>query len=221
MNSNYVLQMNEKLKANPMPKILLQSCCAPCSSFCLLTLREVSNITVYYYNPNITDSDEYQKRYEEQKRLINSFNSDLDLKLEKECRQINVTNNYVNQIQLMDSAYDSDLFFKAVEGYEDCPERGERCSICFDLRLRDTAIRAKEGGFDMFATTLTLSPLKNADIINSIGERISKEIGIIYLPTDFKKKNGYKKSIELSKEYDLYRQDYCGCVFSMNKGVSV
>lgn len=217
MNLNYVLQMNEILKDRSNPKILLQSCCAPCSSFCLLTLREVSNITVYYYNPNITDPAEYDLRYEEQKRLINEFNADLDFKLDKSSQQINFEHEcYVNQIDLLDASYEPDLFLESVKGYEDCPERGDRCSICFDLRLRETALKAKELGYDLFATTLTLSPLKNAHIINAIGEKISKEVGIEYLPTDFKKKNGYKESIELSKKYNLYRQDYCGCVFSKN-----
>ena len=112
--------------------------------------------------------------------------------------------------------YEPELFLEKTKGYESCPERGERCSICFDLRLRKTAEEALALGYDFFATTLTLSPLKNADVINAIGEKISKEVGVKYLPTDFKKKNGYKTSIELSKEFDLYRQNYCGCIFSKN-----
>lgn len=217
MNINYVQEMNEILKRNPGSKILLQSCCAPCSSFCLLTLRETGNITVYYYNPNITDPNEYNLRFAEQKRLIDEFNANPDIKLENECRQLSFATDSVYNIALLDAEYEPGLFLEAVKGYEDCPERGERCKICFELRLRQTALKAKELGFDYFATTLTLSPLKDAKLLNEIGKRIGDEVGINYLPTDFKKKNGYKKSIELSKEYNLYRQNYCGCVFSKIK----
>ena len=209
--------MNECLSEFDNPKVLIHSCCAPCSSFCLLALKEVASLGVYYYNPNISLKDEWDFRFSELKRLVDIYNSDPEIRLKPENRHVHITNNnYVkqNKISVLDVPYESELFFDKTKGYEECPERGERCAICFDLRLRKTAIEAKEKGYDLFATTLTLSPLKDANLINSIGERISKEIGITYLPTDFKKKNGYKLSIELSKEYNLYRQNYCGCIFS-------
>ena len=213
----YIKQMNECLSAVENPKVLIQACCAPCSSYCLLTLRDVASLGVYYYNPNITLSDEYEYRYAEIKRLVGIYNENPDRVLPEDCRQVNIINSYVNnRIDIIDAPYEPELFLEKTKGYESCPERGERCSICFDLRLRKTAEEALALGYDFFATTLTLSPLKNADVINAIGEKISKEVGIRYLPTDFKKKNGYKTSIELSKEFDLYRQNYCGCIFSKN-----
>ena len=211
----YIKQMNEALSGLDNPKILLHSCCAPCSSFCLLALKEVASLGVYYYNPNISLKDEWDFRYSELKRLVDIYNSNPDIKLEKENQHVNITKNYVNHnIEILDAPYESELFFEKTKGYEECPERGERCAICFDLRLRKTALKAKELGYDFFATTLTLSPLKDANLINQTGERIAKEVGISYLPSDFKKKNGYKMSIELSKEFNLYRQNYCGCIFS-------
>ena len=211
----YIKQMNEAISGFDNPKILLHSCCAPCSSFCLLTLKEVASLGVYYYNPNISLKDEWGFRFSELKRLVDIYNSDPDIKLEKENQHVYITNNYVNyNIEILDAPYESELFFEKTKGYEECPERGERCAICFDLRLRKTALKAKELGYDFFATTLTLSPLKDANLINQTGERIAKEVGISYLPSDFKKKNGYKMSIELSKEFNLYRQNYCGCIFS-------
>jgi predicted adenine nucleotide alpha hydrolase (AANH) superfamily ATPase len=211
----YIKQMNEAISAFDNPKILLHSCCAPCSSFCLLALKEVASLGVYYYNPNISLKDEWDFRYSELKRLVDIYNSDPDIKLEKENQHVYITNNYVNHnIEILDAPYESELFFEKTKGYEECPERGERCAICFDLRLRKTALKAKELGYDFFATTLTLSPLKDANLINQTGERIAKEVGISYLPSDFKKKNGYKMSIELSKKFNLYRQNYWGCIFS-------
>lgn len=211
----YIKQMNEAISGFDNPKILLHSCCAPCSSFCLLALKEVASLGVYYYNPNISLKDEWEFRFSELKRLVDIYNSDPDIKLEKENQHVYITNNYVNHnIEILDAPYESELFFEKTKGYEECPERGERCAICFDLRLRKTALKAKELGYDFFATTLTLSPLKDANLINQTGERIAKEVGISYLPSDFKKKNGYKMSIELSKEFNLYRQNYCGCIFS-------
>ena len=196
----------------------MHACCAPCSSYCLLALRDVASLGVYYYNPNITLSEEYEYRYSEIKRLIGIYNDNPDRVLSEDCRQVDINNSYVNRnyINIIDVPYEPQLFMEKTKGFETCPERGERCSICFDLRLRKTAEEAKKLGYDFFATTLTLSPLKNADVINAIGERISSEVGIAYLPTDFKKKNGYKMSIELSKEFNLYRQNYCGCIFSKN-----
>ena len=213
----YIKQMNEMLSAVDNPKVLIQACCAPCSSYCLLALRDVASLGVYYYNPNITLTDEYEYRYAEIKRLVGIYNDNPDRVLPEDCRQVNITNSYVNnRIDIIDVPYEPELFLEKTKGYESCPERGERCSICFDLRLRKTAEEALDLGYDFFATTLTLSPLKNADVINAIGEKISKEVGVKYLPTDFKKKNGYKTSIELSKEFDLYRQNYCGCIYSKN-----
>ena len=217
MNNDFLVQMNKVLDYFDNPRLLLHSCCAPCSSYCLLNLRNHARITVLYYNPNITDPSEYDLRYNEQKRLIDEFNGNLTKELPIEARQVISDKSYVNQIDLMDTSFNPSLFLEKTKGYEDCPERGERCGICFEMRLRETAIRAKEEGFDLFATTLTLSPLKNAALINEIGWKIAQEVDIKYLPSDFKKKNGYKMSIELSKEYGLYRQNYCGCVYSKNK----
>lgn len=213
---DYVKEMQKKLSENDNPSILLHSCCAPCSSYCMLMLRRVAKISVFYYNPNITDFDEYNFRLSEQKRLIDIYNSNTELCLNDDCNQIsnNMLTSYVNKIDFVEAAYNPDLYLNSVKGLEECPERGDRCFVCFDMRLRETAINAKKLGFDFFATTLTLSPLKNAEIINSIGDKISKEVDIKYLPTDFKKKNGYKTSIELSKQFNLYRQNYCGCIFS-------
>ena len=211
----YIKQMNECLSAVENPKVLIQACCAPCSSYCLLALRDVASLGVYYYNPNITLADEYEYRFAEIKRLVGIYNDNPERVLPEDSRQVNITKCYVNnRIEIIDAPYEPELFLEKTKGYESCPERGERCSICFDLRLRKTAEEALALGYDFFATTLTLSPLKNADVINAIGEKISQEVGVKYLPTDFKKKNGYKTSIELSKEFDLYRQNYCGCIFS-------
>ena len=215
----YLRQMNERLAAFDNPKVFMHACCAPCSSYCLLALRDVASLGVYYYNPNITLSEEYDYRYSEIKRLIGIYNDNPDRVLSEDCRQVDINKGYVNRnyINIIDVPYEPQLFMEKTKGFETCPERGERCSICFDLRLRKTAEEAKKLGYDFFATTLTLSPLKNTDVINAIGEKISEEVGVKYLPTDFKKKNGYKMSIELSKEFNLYRQNYCGCIFSKNK----
>ncbi len=191
----------DQLPEQPL-RLFLHSCCAPCSSYCLEYLCKYFAITVFYYNPNISAELEYQKRVEEQKRLICAYNE------EKKGYPITV----------VEGDYEPKRFFEVAKGYESCPEGGERCFRCFDLRLRETAVRAKEGGYDYFATTLTISPLKNATKLNEIGQALSKEYGVMWLPSDFKKKNGYKRSIELSAQYDLYRQNYCGCVFS--KGIS-
>ena len=181
-----------------LPRLFLHSCCAPCSSYCLEYLCTYFDITVFYYNPNISAQSEYQHRVEEQKRLIAAYNAE----------------QKGNPISIVEGDYHPELFFEAVKGYEQCPEGGERCFRCFDLRLRETARLAAQDGYDYFGTTLTISPLKNAVKINEIGEAIAVEAGVRWLPSDFKKKNGYKRSIELSREYDLYRQDFCGCAFS-------
>lgn len=210
---NPIVKMNDILSEYDNPRLLLHSCCAPCSSYCLLCLRECVNISTFFYNPNITKEEEYYKRRDELLRLIEAYNN-TDYRLPKDCRQVNITKSYVNKIDNLDAVFEPKLFFEKTKGMEHCPERGERCAVCFELRLRETAIQAKEHGYDLFATTLTLSPLKDAALINEIGERIGREVDITYLPTDFKKKNGYKMSIELSKEYNLYRQNYCGCIYS-------
>lgn len=178
--------------------LFLHSCCAPCSSYVLEYLRKYFRITVFYYNPNITYSEEYFKRVEEQKKLIEIYN-----------RQ-----NEGYPIAVVEGDYKPQVFLEAVKGLEDCSEGGERCFKCYELRLKETARKAQEAGADYFATTLTISPLKNAEKLNEIGERLAQEYQIPWLPSDFKKKEGYKRSIELSAEYDLYRQDYCGCAFS-------
>lgn len=202
MNRNYSLELEKLMRDsdNKGKKLFLHSCCAPCSSYVLEYLSSFFEITVFYYNPNITADEEYYKRVEEQKRLICEMNR-RSLK-EAFC------------IEIVEGDYDKQCFFDNVKGLENCKEGGERCFVCYELRLRETACRAKEWGADYFATTLTISPLKNAGKINEIGEDLEEELGIKWLPSDFKKKNGYKRSIELSKEFDLYRQDYCGCIYS-------
>ena len=180
------------------PSLFLHSCCAPCSSYVLEYLCGYFQITVFYFNPNISDPEEYRHRVEEQKRLIRAYNEE--------------GRGY--PIETIEGDYEPERFFEAAAGLEDCPEGGNRCFRCFDLRLRETARRAKEGSFDFFGTTLTISPLKNAEKLNEIGRALGEEYGVSWLPSDFKKRDGYKRSIELSAEYGLYRQDYCGCVFS-------
>lgn len=180
------------------PSLLLHSCCAPCSSYVLEYLCTYFCITVFYYNPNISLSEEYRKRVAEQRRLIDAYNRE---------RKGHV-------ISVSEGDYEPGVFFEMAKGYEDCPEGGERCSRCFDLRLRKTAQKAAGENYDFFATTLTISPLKNAQKLNEIGRKLEKEYGVRWLPSDFKKRNGYKRSIELSAEYGLYRQNYCGCAYS-------
>ncbi|MCI8924064.1 MAG: epoxyqueuosine reductase QueH [Lachnospiraceae bacterium] len=205
MNRNYSRELDAILGTpeNKGKKLFLHSCCAPCSSYVLEYLRNFFRITVFYYNPNITQEAEYRHRVEEQKRLIQIFNDEAIREPEE-----------AYPIHVVEGDYQKQLFFDAVKGLEGCPEGGERCFICYEIRLLETARRAKEAGADYFTTTLTISPLKNASKINEIGDRIGGMADIAFLPSDFKKKNGYKRSVELSKEYDLYRQDYCGCVFS-------
>lgn len=180
------------------PNLFLHSCCAPCSSYVLEYLCGIFRITVFYFNPNISDSEEYLKRVAEQKRLIAAYN----------------TERKGYSIKIVEGDYEPGRFFEMARDYKDCPEGGERCFRCFDMRLRETAKRAREAGSDYFTTTLTISPLKNAGKLNEIGEQLSKEYGVPWLPSDFKKRDGYKRSIELSALYGLYRQDYCGCVYS-------
>lgn len=187
------------------PTLFLHSCCAPCSSYVLEYLRKYFRITVFYYNPNISMEEEYRKRVAEQKRLIAAYNESVTEK------NIN-SRSYL--IDIVEGDYEPQSFYEIARGLELCPEGGERCFACYELRLRETAKRAQAGKYDYFATTLTISPLKNVVKLNEIGERLAAEYGVSWLPSDFKKKGGYQRSIELSREYDLYRQDYCGCVYS-------
>ena len=206
-----------------VPTLFLHSCCAPCSSYVLEYLRQFFRITVFYYNPNITEAQEYCKRVAEQKRLIAAYNEygsggDPSEENSREAKQAKTgaeqEQNRGYLIDIVEGGYEPSCFYEIADGLEQCPEGGERCFACYALRLRETAKRARAGGYDYFTTTLTISPLKNAAKLNEIGEQFAKEYGTAWLPSDFKKKNGYKRSVELSKEYDLYRQDYCGCVYS-------
>lgn len=179
------------LEAGEKPKLLLHSCCAPCSSAVIERLKEYFNITIYYYNPNLDTKEEYELRSNEQKRLCTLMGVDCVVE-----------------------DYNGDEYITSVNGLEKEKEGGGRCKVCFALRLKKTAENAKKIKADYFSTTLTISPLKNADLINAIGLEIEKELGVKFLPSDFKKKGGYLRSIELSREYGLYRQNYCGCKFS-------
>lgn len=186
-----------------VPTLFLHSCCAPCSSYVLEYLRSHFRITVFYYNPNISFEEEYRKRVEEQKRLIAAYNEELAAGKVK---------GY--PIAVIEGDYEPDAFYRIAKGLEQCPEGGERCFACYELRLRETAGQAAEGKYDFFTTTLTISPLKNAEELNRIGEILADEYAVRWLPSDFKKRGGYQRSVELSTEYNLYRQDYCGCVYS-------
>lgn len=177
------------------PTLLLHSCCAPCSSYVLEYLSNYFHITIFYYNPNISSIKEYELRVDEQIRLI----EDLPVK---------------NPIKFKLGNYDPERFYAMAKGMEKLPEGGKRCDNCYEMRLRETAQLAKEDGYDYFTTTLSISPHKSSSKLNEIGEQLATELNISYLCSDFKKKNGYKRSTELSKEYNLYRQDYCGCIFS-------
>lgn len=202
---NYQKEMEKIMEGlqGERKSLLLHSCCAPCSSAVLEKLQEIFEITVYYYNPNISEDLEYRKRVEEQKRLIDAFNQ----------------KNPDFPIKVIDGEYEPQEFYAIAKGLENCPEGGERCFKCYALRLEKTAQVAKEGNYDYFTTTLTISPLKNAGKLNEIGEEMALKYGTIFLPSDFKKKEGYKRSIELSKEYDLYRQNFCGCAFSKAESI--
>ncbi len=177
-----------------MKKLLLHSCCGPCSTTAITRLSQSYDIIVYYYNPNIYPQEEFIKRQQAQKQFLQKYNP---------------------HITLIEGEWENDLYEQNIKGLENCKEGGDRCARCFYLRLKKTAEKALELGCDMFATTLTVSPHKNAPLINSIGESIAKELDIEYLPSDFKKQDGYLQSIKLSKEYELYRQNYCGCKYSI------
>ena len=181
-----------------VPTLLLHSCCAPCSSYTLEYLSRYFSITVFYFNPNISPKAEFDKRFAEQKRLIETLPSE-------------------NKISLICGDYNYDEFLNIARGYESVPEGGERCFRCYRMRLEKTAELAKQNGFDYFCTTLSISPLKNSQKINEIGFDVAEKYGVKWLPSDFKKREGYKRSIELSREYDLYRQNFCGCVFSKSQ----
>ena len=177
------------------PSLLLHSCCAPCSSYVLEYLSQYFSVTVFYYNPNISKKEEYEKRKAEQIRLIGEMKTK-------------------NKVLFLDCDYNPAEFFDCAKGYENCTEGGERCFRCYRLRLEKTAQTAKNQNFDYFCTTLSISPLKNAQKINEIGFDVESKQGVKWLPSDFKKREGYKRSIELSRQFDLYRQNYCGCVYS-------
>lgn len=196
MKINYQLLTEDIIKNQPKrSRILLQSCCGPCSSYVLQFLCQHFDVDVLFYNPNIQPESEYALRLSHQRRLIAEM-----------CPEVGI----------VETAYDGEVFEEAVHGLEDAPEGGARCAVCFELRLAKTAEVAKERGYDYFGTTLTVSPHKNASLINAIGEEISKTADVAWLPSDFKKKNGYKISIELAKKFELYRQEYCGCFYSIS-----
>ena len=199
MNRNYQKELEkiieENQKQGKIPRLFLHSCCAPCSSYVLEYLSRYFEITDFFYNPNIFPREEYEKRTEELKRLIEEM-------------------PLVHKPVFVEGRYCPEEFFEMAKGLEQAPEGGERCFHCYRMRLEETARMAAEGGYDYFATTLTISPLKNARWLNDIGCRLAGQYGIPYLVSDFKKKNGYKRSVELSALYGLYRQDYCGCVYS-------
>ena len=204
MKENYQIILNKTIeeiqKDGRVPSLLLHSCCAPCSSYVLEYLSEYFDITVFYYNPNISPQEEFQKRVNEQKRLI----SEMPLG---------------RSVKFIEGKYDSERFFEMAKGLENIKEGGERCFKCYRLRLLETAKAAKEGGFDYFTTTLSISPLKNAQKLNEIGKELSNIYDVPYLFSDFKKKEGYKRSCELSEIYGLYRQNYCGCVYSKAEAI--
>lgn len=199
---NYQKELEQRIERHQekgeIPRLLLHSCCAPCSSYCLEYLSQYFWITVLYYNPNIYPPEEIRLRADEQERLIASMPA-----------------KYT--VTYLEGSYEPERFYQVVKGHEADPEGRERCFLCYRLRLAEAAREAKKGGFDYFTTTLSISPLKNAEKLNEIGEALGEEYGVQYLPSDFKKKNGYRRSTELSREYGLYRQNYCGCIFSMRR----
>ncbi|MCR4841874.1 MAG: epoxyqueuosine reductase QueH [Eubacterium sp.] len=179
-----------------VPSVLLHSCCAPCSSACLQRLAQDFSVTVFYYNPNLYPEEEYHHRASEQERFVKLFPA-------------------AHPISFIEGDYDRSAFFDAIKGLEDIPEGGERCFACYRMRLEATAGLAARRGFDFFTTTLSISPLKNAGVLNETGAELSEKYGVPYLFSDFKKKDGFKRSTELSAQYGMYRQDYCGCEFSL------
>lgn len=196
---NYQKELEQIIKkqeaSGTVPKLLLHACCAPCSSWCLEYLAPYFDVTVFYYNPNIDIPEEYRRRVEEEQRLIREM-------------------PLPRPVHFLEGSYEPEEYHRLVQGHEQDPEGGERCGICFEQRLFRTAETARDLGFDFFTTTLTISPLKNADRLNAIGEETAARCGVAFLPSDFKKKNGFLRSTRLSEEYHLYRQDYCGCSYS-------
>ena len=198
-NVNYQKELEKLIegqqKAGRVPRLFLHACCAPCSSYVLEYLSRFFSVTVFFYNPNISPKEEYEKRVSEIQRLISEM-------------------EFVHPVAFVEGEYKPEDFYEMARGLEDVPEGGERCFRCYRLRMEEAARLAEQGGYDYFTTTLSISPLKNAGKINEIGQELSQIYKVEHLPSDFKKKNGYKRSIELSHEYGLYRQNYCGCVFS-------
>ena len=199
MKINHQLALERELariaESGRRPRLLLHSCCAPCSSYCMEYLTRYFDLVVYYYNPNISPREEFEHRLSELRRLVSEL-------------------PHEGAIEVIPGPYEPERFYALAKGLEDAPEGGERCERCFRLRLEAAARAAIEQGCDYFTTTLTISPLKDAQLLNAIGGEFSQRFGVPWLPSDFKKKNGYKRSCELSTEYGLYRQDYCGCVYS-------
>ncbi len=200
MKTNYQKKLDQLISSlgENVPRLLLHSCCAPCSSYCIEYLSQYFDITILYYDPNIYPEEEFYKRAAEQQRLV----SQMPLK---------------HPVKVIVDEYEPQQFYSAVKGMEHIPEGGERCFACYRLRLERAAEYAAENGFEYFCSTLTISPLKNAEKLNEIGETLTEIYPVKHLPSDFKKKNGYKRSIELSAEYGLYRQNYCGCIFSQRE----
>ena len=200
-NRNYQKELDKLIennrKGNKVPRLFLHSCCAPCSSAVLEALSQDFEIIDFFYNPNISPKEEYQKRVEEMKRLLQEMEPD-----------------YKHPVRFVEGEYHPEAFFEIARGLETVPEGGERCFRCYRMRMEETARLAKQYNCEYFTTTLSISPLKNAAKINEIGEELQDIYQVSHLPSDFKKKNGYKRSVELSKEHELYRQNYCGCVFS-------
>ncbi len=205
LDTEYARQLQENGQITPK-RLLLHSCCAPCSSYCLEYLRQYFAITVLYYNPNITEEAEYQKRLAEEIRFIEALN--------KVPEGPATPHDRVFPIGVLQCDHKPEDFMAIAKGYEDCPEGGERCMRCFRLRLKVSARAARAGAYDFFTTTLTISPLKDAQALNAIGQACGEEEEVLFLPSDFKKKGGYARSVQLSAEYGLYRQDYCGCGYS-------
>ncbi len=209
MKRNYQRELEQVIEEHQnqgsVPRLFLHSCCAPCSSYVLEYLCRYFQITVFYYNPNIYPPQEYQKRVEEQKNFIQQFSQNILREQESD--------KVFYPIDFVEGNFDIERFYKMAEGLEHVPEGGERCFRCYELRLREAAEYAEKFKMDYFTTTLSISPLKNAEKLNEIGEKLAEEYGISYLCSDFKKKNGYKRSVELSRTYGMYRQHYYGCDF--------